>query len=148
MFLLVSTISSNQNGVSGLPVNSLANVASASELIAPSKDAGGKNGKIENMVRIAYSDAPILIEVAKCESHFTQFTKSGNVFRGEALPSDVGVMQINEGYHDAQARQLGFDIYTIDGNLAFAKALYERYGDDPWTSSSKCWKKAREIARN
>jgi hypothetical protein len=59
---------------------------------------------------------------------------------------DIGILQINKFYHEEDAIKLGFDIYTIDGNLGFAKALYQKYGDAPWVHSSKCWKKYREIA--
>ena len=34
---------------------------------------------------------------------------------------DVGVMQINEDYHLDTAQSLGMNIYSIDGNLAYAR---------------------------
>ena len=48
-------------------------------------------------------------------------------------------MQINEYYHLNEAIDRGFDIYSIEGNAAYARDLYERQGLRPWKSSSKCW---------
>lgn len=103
---------------------------------------------VEAHVREYFSDIPILAEVARCESHFTQFTKSGKVLRGRVVPQDVGVMQINETYHLADAKKLGIDIYTLDGNLAYARYLYvnKDLGVRPWLASAKCWSKFDKIA--
>lgn len=111
------------------------------------------DGDVEAHVRDYFSDIPILAEVARCESHFTQFTKSGKVLRGTAVREDVGVMQINETYHLEAAKKLGLDIYTLDGNLAYARHLYESedkggkgLGARPWLASSKCWSKFDKLA--
>jgi len=50
-------------------------------------------------------------------------------------------MQINELYHADTAKALGYDIYSIDGNVAYARYLYEKQGAKPWISSSPCWAK-------
>jgi hypothetical protein len=94
-----------------------------------------------------FSDLPILIDIARCESRFRQFDKDGDVLRGEKIPADVGVMQINERYHASKAKKLGYDIYTTEGNMAFARYLYEREGARPWLSSSHCWAHYSEIAK-
>ena len=95
---------------------------------------------LEAHVREYYKDTPILAEVARCESTFRHILSNGKVVRGEVNPSDVGVMQINEGYHAKHATNLGYNLKTLDGNLAYAKWLYEKQGLRPWASSSKCWK--------
>lgn len=106
---------------------------------------------VEAYVRDYFKDTPILAEIAKCESTFRQFDKEGNVLTGRVNSADVGIMQINTFYHGDSAKKNGFDIYTIDGNLGFAKWLYGKYGDAPWVHSSKCWKHFknanREIAK-
>jgi len=94
----------------------------------------------EAYVRDYFKDTPILAEVARCESGFRQFDSNGNVIRGKVNKGDIGIMQINKYYHEDDATKLGIDIYTIDGNLAYAEHLYQKYGLDPWVSSSKCWK--------
>ncbi|MEK7607833.1 MAG: hypothetical protein AAB484_02860 [Patescibacteria group bacterium] len=101
---------------------------------------------VEAYVRDYFVSDPILAEIAKCESTFRQFDSRGSVIRGEVNKGDIGIMQINKYYHEEDATELGFDIYTFDGNLGYAKWLYTKYGDTPWNSSSKCWKKYREIA--
>ncbi len=97
---------------------------------------------IEKYLREHFADTPILIEIARCESTFSQFDKDGNVVRGRVNPADVGVMQINEKYHLETAKKLGYDIHTVEGNVLYAKYLYEKYGSDPWSASSPCWSKA------
>ncbi|MEK7390760.1 MAG: hypothetical protein AAB635_01325 [Patescibacteria group bacterium] len=94
---------------------------------------------VEARVREYFSDMPILAEVARCESHFTQTGKNGKIMRGIRNPSDVGVMQINERYHTKESKKLNIDIYTLDGNLAYARYLYEKQGARPWMASSGCW---------
>ena len=95
-----------------------------------------------------FSETPILIDVASCESHFTQFNADGTILRGVVNPQDVGVMQINEKYHLSDSIKLGFDIYTLEGNMAYAKHLYKTQGTKPWEYSSQCWNKTREVALN
>ncbi|MDE2040907.1 MAG: hypothetical protein KGI59_00770 [Patescibacteria group bacterium] len=81
----------------------------------------------------------ILVDIARCESNFHQFDKAGNVVRGIVNNADVGVMQINEKYHADTAKKLGLDLYTVEGNVAYAKHLYAEEGTAPWASSQKCW---------
>jgi len=93
----------------------------------------------EAYVRNYFSDIPVLAEVARCESTFRQTDKSGNIIRGKANRFDVGVMQINEHYHLERAKKIGLDIYTLEGNMAYARELYEDSGTKPWMASSPCW---------
>lgn len=100
-----------------------------------------RNITVEEYVRGYFSDIPIMIEIAKCESKFRQYDKSGEVLRGEINSLDRGVMQINEYYHSHDSNKLGYDIMTLEGNTAYARHLYEKFGVQPWSSSSKCWSK-------
>lgn len=100
----------------------------------------------EAYVRDYFKDTPILAEIARCESTFRQFDSDGNVIRGIVNKGDIGIMQINKYYHEEDAAKLGFDIYTIDGNLGYGRYLYQKYGSDPWSSSSKCWKQDQKIS--
>jgi hypothetical protein len=104
--------------------------------------------EVESYLREEYAETPILIEVARCESHFKQYNLDGTVVRGKVDRADIGVMQINERYHGEKADDLGIDIYTVQGNVAFAKYLYGKYGSQPWSASAPCWKyPAKEIAK-
>ncbi|MEI6058996.1 MAG: hypothetical protein WCP89_04470 [archaeon] len=94
---------------------------------------------IEKYLREHFADTPILVDIARCESTFVHYDKNGEIVRGRVNNADVGVMQINEKYHLEDAKKLGYDIHTIEGNVDYAKYLYEKYGADPWSASSKCW---------
>lgn len=102
---------------------------------------------IEEYVKEYYKDVPILAEISKCESEFKHLGKNGQVIRGIVNDKDIGVMQINEEHHMKQAKALGYDIYTLKGNMAYAKWLYEKEGTRPWLSSLECWKKNGEIIK-
>jgi len=99
------------------------------------------SGSTEQKVRAYFADIPMLAEVARCESEFRQFNKDGSVLRGMAVASDLGVMQINEHYHGDTAKKLGYDIYTLEGNMAYAKYLYTKNGLSDWDASKPCWNK-------
>ncbi len=98
--------------------------------------------RVENF----FEDTPLLGRIAWCESRFRQFNKDGSVLKGEITPEDIGIMQINEYYHKNTAEKLGYDIYSLEGNLRYAKWLYDKEGTAPWASSSKCWDKNKEVA--
>ena len=100
----------------------------------------------EEIIAEHFTDTPILKKIAVCESHNRQFNETGEVLRGHVNSQDVGVMQINEKYHLKEANKLGLDIYTIEGNIDYAKHLYETQGVKPWVHSSTCWDKSNEFA--
>lgn len=102
--------------------------------------------QIEAYVRKEFSETPILIEVARCESTFRQYGSNGEVIRGKVNKADVGVMQINEAYHADEAEKAGIDIYSVEGNVTFAKRLYAKFGTSPWSSSEKCWSAGSNLA--
>lgn len=103
--------------------------------------------EIEAYIRAQYPNDPILVDIARCESTFRQYDKDGMVVRGRVNRDDVGVMQINEKYHSERAAKLGYDIYSVEGNVAFGKYLYDQYGAQPWSSSSPCWAGTHDLAR-
>ena len=104
----------------------------------------------EAYVRDYFKDIPIMIEVAKCESHFQHLDKNGEIHRGVVNSADIGVMQINEFYHLERSVEENYNIYTLQGNTAYARNLYGREGTNPWNSSKSCWGKYenRELAIN
>ena len=112
----------------------------ASADLADAKNSVNQPITLESHVREHFEDTPILAEIARCESTFRHLGKDGKVIRGLVDSRDVGVMQINEFYHLKTAKSLGIDIHTLDGNMAYAKYLYEKSGTKPWNASSKCWK--------
>ena len=93
----------------------------------------------EMAVRDYFSDIPVMIQIARCESQFRHTLADGTILRGKVDPRDMGVMQINTGFHAAEAKQLGLDLSDIHDNMAFARHLYEKQGTQPWKASSQCW---------
>ncbi len=105
-----------------------------------SKHAEEQYLDVESQVRTYFQDIPVLAEVARCESRFVHADPAtGAILTGHINPSDLGVMQINRTYHEATAKRLGVDIYTLDGNMEYARYLYSQYGTQPWRASSACW---------
>lgn len=100
----------------------------------------------ESIVRDYFSDIPVMIQVARCESTFRHTLADGSVLQGKVDPADTGVMQINKRYHNAKATQLGLDLENIYDNMAYARHLYEKQGTQPWKASSPCW--SRTVAMN
>lgn len=98
---------------------------------------------VQEYVEEYFSDIPVMVDIAQCESHFRQFDSDGSMHRGVVNNKDVGVMQINEYYHLKTAKALDLDIYTVQGNLAYARYLYEKEGTAPWISSKPCWGKSK-----
>lgn len=108
---------------------------------SPKKEEVAKKISVEEYTRVYFQDIPIMAEIAWCESRFRQFEKNGEIFRGIVNDKDVGVMQINEFYHLDTAENSNYNIYTLEGNTAYARKLYEKFGTRPWNSSKPCWGK-------
>ncbi|MFA6226961.1 MAG: hypothetical protein WC631_00535 [Candidatus Paceibacterota bacterium] len=121
------------DNVSTSPRGVLAPIEEKTEINIPDNEG------LRNKVQKLFAEDPLLIDIARCESHFRQYDKDGSVLRGKVNKSDVGVMQINLYYHADKAGKLGYDLMTPEGNMAYAKYLYNREGVQPWISSSACW---------
>jgi len=104
---------------------------------APTPQANTNDG-LETKIRAYFSDAPVMVAIAECESRFRQFDNTGNALNGGA-GGMIGIFQINASVHAAYAKSIGMDIYTVDGNLAYARKLYTEEGTDPWLDSFSCW---------
>jgi hypothetical protein len=94
---------------------------------------------LEEYVHTYFKDDPVLAEIARCESRYRHLNKSGEILRGEVNALDIGVMQINTHYHEETADELGINLHTLEGNLSYARYLYEKQGTKPWKSSKPCW---------
>jgi hypothetical protein len=110
------------------PINTI--VATSSATSTPVHDAVA----VEKQVRDYFADIPVMIEIARCESKFRQFTDAGNVLRGGSGGGMVGIFQFFESIHAETALGLGFDLLTIEGNLGYARHLYTSEGTTPWVS--------------
>lgn len=130
--------------ISASPMDQMVDATQVKELNIRDYQPITDSANVKRYVADSFADTPILAHIASCESHNRQYDSDGNVLRGEKNHSDIGVMQINEAYHRAEAEKLNLDIDTIEGNVAFAKILYEKKGAKPWISSSGCWSKYTE----
>ena len=93
-------------------------------------------------IEAPFVEYPVLKEICSCESGLKHYEEDGTtVIRGKINSRDIGICQINEFYHEKRINELGLDIHTLEGNIAFAKDLYERQGTAPWIWSKPCWSK-------
>ena len=96
----------------------------------------------EARVREYFSDIPVMIQVARCESTFRHTLEDGSVLRGKVDSRDTGVMQINTFYHGTTAASLGLDLENLEDNMAYARDLYNKRGTQPWSASAPCWNRS------
>jgi len=82
-------------------------------------------------------DFVVLQAIASTESNGRHYDKKGRLLRGHRNNSVVGLFQINERLHKKEALFLGHDIYTPEGNISYAVALYQKEGIKPWRSNRK-----------
>ncbi len=145
---LVSSIYGSGSASTAVASTTSAAIASttADSIATTTQETVMDRSAVEAYIKAEYTDTPILIAIAQCESNFRQFNPDGTVVRGKIDDHDVGVMQINETYWLPKSKSLGDDIYTIEGNVAYAKYLYAKNGTDPWNSSAKCWSQSAPIA--
>lgn len=94
----------------------------------------------------------VLLDISWCESRDNQ-SKVGLNYRTRVVTlengatttekyvwsRDIGRFQINEYYHAEEAKRLGFDIYTEEGNTLYAIRLYNLNGTRDWNPSKPCW---------
>lgn len=98
--------------------------------------------EVEKRVREYFADLPVMIEIARCESKFRQFADSGAVLRGGVDNGMLGVFQFHERVHAGAASVQGHSLKTLEGNLGYARHLYNTHGTMPWNSSRYCWEHA------
>lgn len=149
VFLMSSLYGSGQNSnhVDNI-INSQTQTAAVIMMASTTAQKIAHDRKVmESYLRREFANEPLLIDIARCESNFRQFDENGELIRGRVDKADVGVMQINERYHKETATKLGFDLETIEGNVAYAKHLYEEQGAKPWSASAKCWSVGNAVAR-
>lgn len=94
----------------------------------------------------------VLLDISWCESRNDQ-SKVGYNYHYETVTladgstttqkvlwsKDIGRWQINDYYHAEEAKRLGFDIYTEEGNALYALRLYNTNGTRDWNPSKPCW---------
>lgn len=94
------------------------------------------NANVEAQVREYFKDIPVMSDIAKCETSFRQFKSNGEALF-DASGMYIGIFQINERTHIMTAWAQGFNLYTVEGNMGYAKYLYSKSGTAPWKGCLK-----------
>lgn len=90
--------------------------------------------RIIEEIETVFPDAPIMVEVARCESGLRPVI--------EGPTDDHGVFQIHMPSHGESVRALGLDVKNDPrDNIRFARMLYDRNGLRDWSASAHCWDK-------
>ena len=115
-------------------------VAAAQSAVMPASQS------VEEYVREYFKDAPVMIDIARCESRFRQFDSAGSVLKNPTSTA-MGAFQIMASIHAKNAENLlGASIYDLEGNAAYARYLYEKNGTRDWNASKHCWGKSQIVA--
>lgn len=126
-----------------LPILAIAIVAVAmliaGSIVDRAEAATHNTSAVKSAVQEVFAEVPEMVAVAQCESKFRQYTDSGNVFYGGYGGHMVGVFQVYSLVHQNAAATLGYDITTLEGNIGYARHLYNTQGLTPWNSSRTCW---------
>lgn len=94
-------------------------------------ELNSKEYVVEEILKV-FPDAPIMVEVARCESGLDPLADRKN------LNVDVGLFQINQ-VHITRLGELGLDRRDLHDNLTYARMLYDANGLNDWLMSKHCW---------
>lgn len=101
---------------------------------------------VDKMVEV--EGVPVVLQrIAGCESQGkaksegSHLAKNGQVVVHANTNGtvDAGIFQINVSVWGKKATELGYNLFTEEGNKSMALWIYHNVGTSPWTSSSKCW---------
>lgn len=73
---------------------------------------------------------PEMMQVLNCESGFQEWDSNGHILTSKT--NDVGIAQINVPTWGTKALELGYDLYTTEGNLRMARYIYDNAGIKSW----------------
>lgn len=135
-FLLYPRVGAHGNTPAYIPV------AHAQEVVATTTPvvATTTPPTVKESVQMAFGTSSIMVKVAQCESQFRQFDKAGVPLKNPHS-SATGVLQVMFSIHNSAALKMGYDIKTLEGNIAYSKVLYQQSGTTPWNASKHCWSK-------
>lgn len=100
--------------------------------------------EVSDILNEAIRTEQTLSAISWCESRDRDYDEHGNVLQGPT--GDFGRFQIVARLHQKKAESLGYDIFTPEGNEAYARYLYRMEGLAPWSASRKCIE--RELVKN
>lgn len=126
-----------QNIIFGLLVAQIALAGATAE--QPRKIEPDVELPIEERILQAFPDAPVMVEVARCESGLRHYLDDGGVIQGPT--NDFGLFQIHKPSHEKKLKELGLDEKKLEDNIKFARYLYDHGGLSHWRASKHCWGK-------
>ncbi len=77
-------------------------------------------------------ESETMVRIAKCESNFN--------YKVVSPTNDHGLLQINQAAHGKRLAELNINALTVEGNLKYARMLYDESGTNSWYMSKECWK--------
>lgn len=83
------------------------------------------------LIQTEFPNNQRMLSVAVCESgirHFAPIT--GTILTSKT--NDLGLFQINSKTWLEKSKELGYDIYTVRGNIKMARYIYEVQGINAW----------------
>lgn len=116
--------------VSVRPIFIQADILQASTIIAIIHNSSTTPDEIKGLLQTKLGQGNDLIAVVGCESGYRQFNASGGVLTSST--NDKGIFQINHIWWQ-KAKDLGYDISTIDGNIDMGIYIYKTAGIRSWT---------------
>lgn len=96
---------------------------------------------ITSLAKKYKQDEKLARKIISCEGQaYKQIGNNKNIDKdGKVWSVDVGLWQINNYYHEANAIKMGLDIYDDYGNLEYGFILLSTQGVKPWKASQRCW---------
>ncbi len=95
--------------------------------------------KIERVIRAHFPDAPIMVEVARCESELRHRTPKGDLLPNQEGGTARGVFQVLMRIHEPEMRRMNLDPNDDEDYLTYVRYLFDTYGLKPWRPSRHCW---------
>jgi hypothetical protein len=96
-----------------------------------------------NQITIVSSGSPVLDRIRECEggTQFDPKTGQVRVMWNTNRTEDIGAYAINLQVWGKTATELGYDIFSEQGNEDMARWIYANKGTGDWSASYKCWHK-------
>lgn len=100
--------------------------------------------KLASSTASKYGLDPVLVQkIIACESQWNPKTVHPNIRQGTTTPwsYDIGLLQINDHFHEAEWDAQGLDMKNPKDNLEFGLKMMKQEGTTPWNWSKWCWGK-------
>lgn len=85
--------------------------------------------------------ASLMKKISQCEDQGDPYSTHANKHGDVVWSTDIGPLQINDYYHEAEMKKLGLNINKPIDNLKFGLSIMETEGTVPWKWSEPCWGK-------